>query len=236
MVWRHRVSNQNNSEKLLPFLMAAKALLRSMEMAPTSNPQDAWRFSGFRQYALKYNQLCKAINAIEPVDIPVDLYNEEAIPTIMNTLAVEQNEIFQSVHANLSILCAWLEQKTGQAAVEADALGTFIQAKLRSAIFEAPEREVDVQNAVEQLLIGRGLQKGLDYDRETGRVKVSVKESVPDFVFRPLSLALEVKYVKDRSRLGALVDEINADIAAYLTSYESIIVLVYDVGTIRDEG
>ena len=225
----------NNDEKLQTLLRAANALLRSMEMAPAANPQDAWRFSSYKEYALKYNALYRAVESIEAVDAPLDYYNEKKIPSNMNTIAIQQSEIFQSVHANLSILCAWLEQRTDIAKREANTLVTFLQARLRSAIFVEPEKEVDVQNSVEQLLIGRGLQKGIDYDRETGRVKISVKESVPDFVFRSMSLALEVKLVRERSRHGALVDEINADVLAYSTAYNSLIFLVYDLGTIRDE-
>ena len=66
-------------------------------------------------------------------------------------------------------------------------------------------------------------------------MKVSGKESIPDFIFRPLSTALEIKLTKDRSRQRKLIDEINADIAAYATGYSSIIFLVYDLGTIRNE-
>jgi hypothetical protein len=50
------------------------------------------------------------------------------------------------------------------------------------------------------LLIGRGFTKGIDYDRETGRVKVSIKEVVPDFVFPKLGLALEVKLSTDKDK------------------------------------
>ena len=92
-----------------------------------------------------------------------------------------------------------------------------------------------MQNAVEQLLIGRGLQKGQDYDREVGRVKVSAKEVIPDFVLPPISTAIEVKIIKDASRVKTVIDEINADIGAYSSKYERIIFLVYDLGFIRDE-
>ena len=225
----------NNKDELESMLAVANALLRSMEMAPTSNPADAWRFSSYKQYIRKYNQLYDAVKRVASIDVPVDRYDEAKIPGNFDTIAIQQAELFQSTHANLSILRAWLEQKVGKSAHEASALGTFLQTRLRSAIFAMPNAELEIQNAVEQLLIGRGLQKGIDYDRETGRVKVSVKESIPDFMFRPLSLALEIKLAKDRARHGKLVDEINADIAAYSTGYQSIIFLVYDLGTIRDE-
>ncbi len=107
---------------------------------------------------------------------------------------------------------------------------------IRRAIFSTPEKELDVQNAVEQILIGKGLQKGQDYDREVGRVKISSKEVIPDFIFPRQSLALEIKLVKSRSRVGEVIDEINADIVSYSKGYSHLIFLVYDVGQIRDEA
>ncbi len=226
---------EDKRSELEPWLAAANALLRSMEITSTSNSKDFWRFSSYKQYLRKYNQLVEGVRAIESIDVPLDIYDENKVPGIGGTRVSQQNAYFQAVHANLSILRAWLEQKVGKSAHEASSLATFLQARLRSAIFESPKAEIEVQNAVEQLLIGRGLQKGIDYDRETGRVKVSGKESIPDFIFRPLSTALEIKLTKDRLRQGKLVDEINADIVAYATGYNSIIFLVYDLGTIRNE-
>lgn len=218
-----------------PFLSAANALLRSMELAPTSNPQDAWRFTSYKMYIRKYNQLVNAVLALGPIPIPLDRFDEAKVPSIASTVGIQQAELFQAAHANLSMLRAWLEEQVGVVKHEASSLATFLQSRLRSAIFEQPTCEKDVQNAIETLLIGRGMQKGIDYDRETGRVKVSVKECVPDFISRPLSLALEIKFVRDAGHHGRLVDEINADIAAYATAYKSIVFLVYDLGTIRDE-
>ena len=77
--------------------------------------------------------------------------------------------------------------------------------------------------------------KGIDYDRETGRVKASGKESVPDFIFPNLKLCLEVKLSNSTDKLRAIVDEINSDIRAYGTVYERQLYIVYDIGIIRDE-
>jgi len=163
------------------------------------------------------------------------LFRSEKMPGIGDTATIQQREFFEATHANLSILIAFLEQVTGVVHDEVDALRNFLQARLRRAMFKTPDREVEVQDALEALLVGCGLQKGLDYDRETGRTKLSVKESVPDFVFPRWSTALEVKLVKHKDRLGSVVDEINADIRSYSTKYSRLIFLVYDVGTIRDE-
>jgi hypothetical protein len=93
-----------------------------------------------------------------------------------------------------------------------------------------------LESTVEALIVGRDMAKGTDYDRETGRVKTSGKESVPDFIFPNLKLCLEVKLSKSADKLRAIVDEINADIRAHSTVYERPLYIVYDVGTIRDES
>lgn len=118
---------------------------------------------------------------------------------------------------------------------ETEAIRDFFQARLRSAVLLQPQKELDVQDAVETLLIGRGLQKGVDYDREIGRVRVSAKEVIPDFILPRLSLAIEVKLLKPASRVREVIDEINADVAAYSKRYRSLLFIVYDLGHIRDE-
>jgi hypothetical protein len=99
-----------------------------------------------------------------------------------------------------------------------------------------PEREADIQRAIESLMIGRGMERGTDYDRETGRVKTSGKESVPDFILPRLKLCLEVKLSKTQDKLKSIVDEINADIRTYGTVYERQLYVVYDLATIQDEA
>lgn len=118
---------------------------------------------------------------------------------------------------------------------ETTALQDFLQARLRSAIFRPPKIEREVQDAIEQLLIGRSLQKGQDYDRGVGRVKISTKEAVPDFVMFRLSLAIEVKLIKASARVREVIDEINADIAAYSKNYRQLMFVIYDLGCIRNE-
>ena len=79
------------------------------------------------------------------------------------------------------------------------------------------------------------MAKGLDYDRETGRVKIASKEVIPDFIFMRMNLALEVKIIKEKDRISKVIDEINADIIAYTEKYSSILFVIYDLGIIRDE-
>ena len=206
-----------------------------MNTSLRADPNNVWKYAGYWQYIRKYNQLIDAISQFMQLNTIVDRYNLEKIPGSGGTVADQQKSLFESVHANLSILKAYLESKLDLKTEEIVNLENFLQVNLRKAIFRTPEKESDIQDALEQLLIGRGLTKGLDYDRETGRVKVSVKEVIPDFIFPKLGLALEVKLSKDKDRSRSIVDEINADIRAYSKKYTSLLFVVYDLGTIRDE-
>ena len=105
---------------------------------------------------------------------------------------------------------------------------------MRATIFQQPDKELDVQNAIEVLLIGRGLSKGADYDRESGKFEFSGKEYIPDFVLPKMNMCIEVKLLKE-GRRSQMIEEISADITAYKKQYEHILFVVYDLGVIRDE-
>lgn len=121
----------------------------------------------------------------------------------------------------MAILKSFLENSIGLAESEIKNLRDFFQSNLRKSVFEIPSREVEIQNAIEQLL--------------TGKVKVSSKEVIPDFVFPKLELAIEVKLSKDKAKSKAIIDEINADIQSYSKKYSNQLFIVYDLGSIQDE-
>ena len=75
-------------------------------------------------------------------------------------LPSSQKSIFDGVYANLSVLRAYLEEEIGIDDDEILKLCHFLQSRLRSAVFKPPENEKDIQDRIEQLLIGRGMQKG----------------------------------------------------------------------------
>lgn len=228
--------NATTRDTLLTYLRTAEALLDSMNASiRAEEPDNVWKHNSFKIYLRKYNQLIDAVSAVMQIDAIVDRYNIENVPGCNDTIASQQKEYFDSVHVNLTILKSYLEIKLGVKSDRVLSLTDFFQANLRKAIFSEPEREVEIQNAIEQLLIGRGLEKGIDYDRETGRVKISIKEVVPDFILQKLNLAIEVKLSKSRDKSKEIVDEINADIVSYGKKYSSILFIVYDLGTIRDE-
>lgn len=212
-----------------------------MDKVMDSIPQEdnAWHFSSFRQYAKQYNELADLVmKAIPEAGGMLLVYDLDKLPNFANTIGMEQHGLFQDVHGRLSMLCALVDSKAqpNVTDVEADNLRTFLAASVRSAVgSNKPESETEVQDVIEVLLIGRGQRKGIDYDRETGRVKISGKESIPDFILRPMSAALEVKLIDSRGDRSRVVDEINADIAAYSTRYAHLIFLVYDLGQISNQ-
>ena len=207
-----------------------------MEAALHAEDSDnLWKHSGYKQYARKYNQIVGLIAKGTELPQVLDYFDLERIPGGGDTVPFQRKEIFDSVHANLSLLRAFLETEIGVVDDEILGLRDFFQSRMRSAIIRMPDKERDVQDVVEQLFIGRGMQKGQDYEREAGRVKISSKESVPDFIIPKLSLAIEIKFVKTASRVTEIIDEISADIAAYGKPYRQVLFLIYDLGHIRDE-
>lgn len=215
--------NTQVREQLREFLHVTNALLDSMNASLLADSDNVWKYAGYKQYIRKYNQLVNAISQVMPINTIVDVYNLDNIPGNADTIAIQQKELFESAHANLSVLKAYLESKLDLKADEIANLTNFLQANLRKAVFRVPERESNVQEVIEQLLIGRGLTKGIDYDRETGRVKVSIKEVIPDFIFPKWGSALEVKLSTDKDKSKAIVDQINADIKAYSKEYAFIL-------------
>ena len=226
----------SDKNKLREYIKWLDSLLRSMDInLSKENPDNVWKHSGYKEYARKFRQIVTLI--MKDIEIPpiIDVYDDEKMPAAASTIAIQQKGIFESVHANASILKGYFESKLGTVDDEFASLKDFLQSRLRSAILKKPEQERDVQDSLEQLLIGRGLIKGQDYDRETGRVKVSTKEVIPDFIIPKLSLAIELKFIKEKLRVKTAVDEINADILSYSKLYQRLLFIVYDMGFIRDE-
>ena len=223
-------------DKIKEFLAFANAILDSMNsILQTENSQNVWRFSNYLVYMRKYNELLERIAKEIEIDAIVDYFDLDKVPSPFDTIADQQKNYFSCVHANLLILKSYLENMIDLKKDEILNLTNFLQSNLRKAIFDVPKEEKDIRNSIEQLLIGKGLSKGIDYDRETGRVKVSIKENIPDFIFPKLDLALEVKFSSSKDKSKSIVDEINADIQAYSKKYVNLLFLIYDLGFIRDE-
>ena len=79
------------------------------------------------------------------------------------------------------------------------------------------------------------MNKGTDYDRETGKFEFSGKEYIPDFIIPKLGLCIEVKLLREGYR-SKIIEEISADITAYGKQYERQLFVVYDLGCIQNEA
>ena len=224
-------------ERLQGCLRITEAILDAMDAAVrSSDSADPWKFASYGTYIRRSNDVANMVNSIEPIaDVPVVLFDIDKMPSMGDTVRMQQQSFFEEARSNLLILKAYLSNRVDPKEKRVVGIADFLQANLRRAMLKPPERERDVQDAIEQLLIGRGLEKGLDYDREVGRVKVSAKEVIPDFILPPLETAIEVKFLKDQAAVGRLIDEINADIQAYLRDYKAVVFVVYDMGVLRDE-
>jgi hypothetical protein len=225
-------------EQLKQLLNNTNALLGAMRYSASTATGDAaniGRYSSFKTFMRRHNELVKQAVPLLSDTTMLGTFNTDEIEGSANYTWITQKEFFDSAYSSVALLKSVLEGAIGFAEDETRNLTDFLQANLRKAVFAAPERELEVQNGIESLIVGRGMAKGTDYDRETGRVKTSGKESVPDFIFPNLKLCLEVKLSKSADKQKAIVGEINADIRAYSTVYDRQLYIVYDLGTIRDE-
>ena len=226
-----------DKNKLREYLRLTTSLQRAMEETTlrVEGSYNIQKYTGYRQFARKYETIFNFISSEIALPSLFDSYRIEEMPGPNFTLPNQQKEIFESVYANLSLLRSYLETMLDTVEDEILSLRDFLQSRLRSAIFRIPNDERAIQETIEQLLIGRGMQKGQDYDREVGRVKIATKEVVPDFIVLKLSLAIEVKLVKTAERAKKVVDEISADIVSYSRTYRQLLFVIYDLGHIRDE-
>jgi hypothetical protein len=226
-----------DTKRVLKMLISqAKSLKKTIEEA-VNNPSisEHNRFVSYKLYAEKFNQIAAEVE--DTLSLPKNSFsrfNTEGMKSYMDTLLGTQKNIVDAVSLETSMLLSYLESAADFVEDEFDNIANFMKSKLRASVFSKPEREIEIQNAIESLLIGRNLAKGIDYDRESGKLEYSGKEYIPDFVLPKLNLCMEVKLLRE-GRKSRIIDEINADITAYSKSYERLLFIVYDLGEIRDE-
>jgi hypothetical protein len=109
---------------------------------------------------------------------------------------------------------------------------SLIENNLRKAIRDKPTKEKEIQDTLEVLFIGAGLDK--EFTREKERILYSKKTYQPDFVFKRIDTVVEVKFCDHKEREKKIIGEINDYIVAFQTKYPNLIFVVYDVGIIRD--
>lgn len=93
-----------------------------------------------------------------------------------------------------------------------------------------PEKESDVQRAVQLILDG----VGADFTREGEQFAFSLKGWRPDHASGS-GIAIEVKLCKQERDVKRIIEEISADLIPYRSRFKVVVVVVYDLGQIADE-
>ncbi len=228
--------DDKNKKKRLLYSQAKAIKENALRVLNDTASPDEGRYISFWDLANLYNNLAHASEEI--LELPKNSFPEIEISqtgNIYGTMWRMQKRIIENVLLKTEMIITYLEDATDYVEDEFEKLSIIIKNSLRSMSFSAPEKEIEVQDNLERLLIGRGLAKGIEYDRESGKFEFSGKEYIPDFILPKLNLCIEVKLLKEGKK-SRIIDEINADITAYSTKYERLMFVVYDLGVIRDEN
>jgi hypothetical protein len=102
--------------------------------------------------------------------------------------------------------------------------------KLRKVIRAKPQKEREIQDAFENLVIANDIP----HSREKETIEYSSKAYIPDFTVQKADLAIDIKLATADEHEKALIPQINDDILAYRTKYGNLLFVVYDCGIIRD--
>ena len=94
----------------------------------------------------------------------LDVYNLDSVQDSGHAVWTVQKQFFESAYSNSMLLKSLLQGAIGYAEGETHNLKDFIQANLRKAVFVVPDKEIEIQNGIESLMVGRGMAKGTDYD------------------------------------------------------------------------
>lgn len=150
------------------------------EILNNDHVPDFARYVSYRDMASMYNDLAERVRDVMKVNAMFYTFNVDKMPGWGDTVWPSQKKIIEQVLVSTKMLYSCLSSNADFADDEFDNLENFIKSRLRTVIFSRPEKEIEVQNAIESLLAGRGLNKGVDYDRETGKFEFSGKEYIPD--------------------------------------------------------
>jgi hypothetical protein len=143
-------------DQLKQLLANTNVLLDAMRFSvqsPVTGPGDIWKYSSYKTFLIKYDRLAELAAPLLQDTSMLGRINLQAIKSPFDLALPEQKQLFDMAYSNASLLKSLLEGAIGYAADETQKLKDFIQSNLRRAIYEVPQKEVEVQNAVESLLI-----------------------------------------------------------------------------------
>lgn len=185
--------------KILYNMVRATANSASRALDPCNNStHNFYDYGGYPVFIEQYNEYRKQT---------IELFGEEAqvlfpplLPNDWTTPAEEQGIMWrthlQRVGERLVSLAIYLESKLGDTEERVQAIIDLIEAYLRPSIYNDPEKEEVIQNALENIFRVRSLQ----YRREKEHIPYSSKTFVPDFTFDPLHLVVEPNFAIETAR------------------------------------
>jgi hypothetical protein len=133
-----------------------KVFCRSIERTITDpSVSEVGRFSGYKIMAQTYNDFVEYTKNLLKVNTHYYTFNIDAIPRRDDATWSQERMIVENVLLYAEMLLAGLEGSVDSADDEFDNTESFIQNQLRSALFEKPEKEVKVQDAIETLFLGK---------------------------------------------------------------------------------
>lgn len=222
--------------KMLKTLLSHIKALRDTIQDILNNQQAAEhsRYVAYKSMAQTYNDLVEQAKVFIKIPSLIYTFKVEEMSGFGATVWPMQKQILEQVLVSTKMLYSSLESTIDFADDEFDNIENFLKSRLRTVIFDKPEKGIEVQNAIESLLIGRGLSKGTDYDREAGKLEFSGKEYIPDFIIPKLHLCIEVKLLREGKK-SRIIGEISSDITAYRKEYGRQLFIVYDLGYIQNE-
>ena len=224
--------NANLVVELAKISRQAEALKRAMDNVMVGTTPDHAKWGAVNSFIGIYNRYARMFNTNTGQSAVI--FDEGRLKPSGDTVWAIQKQHFDQLYAELLILMSNLSEFDTGLSFSISGLTDLLSTNLRKVIFEKPDTELQVQNAVETLLVGRGYQKGVHYDRESGRVRFSGKDFIPDFNFHSLHSALEIKLIKEAGNPSQIVEQLSADIPAYKSHYPNVIFCVYDLGALRD--
>lgn len=180
-------------------ILQAKSLEKTIDDILNRDVAEHSRYTSFKDMALIYNDLVNRAKNVMKFGSFYTL-NTQSMKSPGDTLWGDAKNILESVLTSTRFLIVTLESQTDFVSEEIENIGNFIKTKLRSVVFDIPTKEKEIQNAIENLFIGRGYNKGIDYDRETGKFNYSGREYIPDFIISKLRMCIEVKLLKEPAK------------------------------------
>ena len=230
------IKNTKEDRKALKILIQkAKDIKKTMEQIYNNiGGKIGFNYSSCNDFARHYQNIVEESKKYIHLPGIYNSYDTSKLKNVYDMTGIEQMTLFQSVLTSVRLLIATLEENYDYVEDELNSLENFISSKMRLMFTSIPNDEKEVQDNLERLFIGNNMNKGVDYDRETGKFNFSGREYIPDFIIPNLKCCLEVKLLKEKNKKSKIIEEINADITAYSKAYNEIVFIIYDIGVIND--